>query len=296
VVYDDLPASRSREPLACPSARCILVTNEPPSIKLYEPAYTRQFGHVVTSQPAADLPHPRRHHRASTLLWYYGQNRSHLLDREQLLAGLPEKTADLSTVCSSKRQSHTLHRLRYDFTQALRARLPSLEIFGHGVRPVADKVEALAPYRLHLVFENHYAPRHWTEKLSDAFLAGCLPLYHGCPDAERDFPAESFVRIDPHDVEGTARQIEDLIATGAYARRLPAILEARRRVLDTQNLFAVVAGLIAAEPATASSPVSAPLGPRVLLGRRAARLRHPLHAVPFLLRRTLRRCLRLDRR
>jgi hypothetical protein len=288
VVYDDLPSSHPREPLACPPAQTILVTNEPPSIKLYEPAYTRQFGHVVTSQPAADLPHPRRHHRASTLLWYYGQKASHLLDREQLLSGLPPKTADLSTVCSSKRQRHTLHRLRYDFTQALKARLPALEIFGHGVRPVVDKVEALAPYRLHLVFENHHAPRHWTEKLSDAFLAGCLPLYHGCPDAELDFPADSFVRFNPHDVEGTARLVEELIATDAYSRRLPAILEARRRVLDEQQLFAVVAGLVAAEPPAASRPLPG----AVLHGRRSSRLRHPLRAVPFLLSRALRRWLR----
>ncbi len=290
VVYDDLPVSGSRETLACPAARTILVTNEPASIKLYEPAYTRQFGHVVTSQPEEDLPHPRRHHRASTLLWYYGQKRGHVRDREALLAGLPPKTADLSTVCSSKRQGHTLHRLRHDFTQALKARLPEMDIFGHGVRPVVDKAEALEPYRLHVVFENHYAPRHWTEKLSDAFLAGCLPVYYGCPDAELDFPAESFLRFDPHDLEGTVRLIRNALRDDEYSRRLPAILEARRRVLDEQNLFAVVARLIAAERETGPAPaVSHPL---VLRGRHAARLRHPLRALPFLLSRTLRRLRR----
>lgn len=290
VVYDDLPASVPRETLACPSARTILVTNEPASIKLYEPAYTRQFGHVVTSQTAENLPHPRRHHRASTLLWYYGQKPGHIRDRETLLAGLPPKTADLSTVCSSKRQGHTLHRLRYDFTQALKARLPEMEIFGHGVRPVVDKAEALEPYRLHVVFENHHAPRHWTEKLSDAFLAGCLPVYYGCPDAELDFPAESFLRFDPHDLDGTVRLIRNALRDDEYSRRLPAIREARRRVLDEQNLFAVVARLIAAGPETLPAP--APSRPVVLRGRHAARLRHPLRALPFLLSRTLRRLTR----
>ncbi|MBC8012045.1 MAG: glycosyltransferase, partial [Burkholderiales bacterium] len=262
VVYDDLPASRPREPLACPPARTILVTNEPPSIKLYEPAYTRQFGHVLTSQSAADLPHPGRVEHPSTLLWYYGLHRDHRRDLDTLRAGpLPAKTADFSTVCSSKRQGHTLHRLRFDFTQALKKRLPGLEIYGHGVHPVDDKTQALDAYRLHLVFENHYAPAHWTEKLADAYLAGCLPFYHGCPDAERWFPADSLIRIDPRDVEATARRIEAAIAGDEYSRRLPAILEARRRVLEEYNLFAVLARLISAAPAdsqpdTVTRPIS----------------------------------------
>jgi hypothetical protein len=286
VVYDDLPPANPREPLACPPGRTLLITNEPPTVKLYEPAYTRQFGHVLTSQSAADLHHPRRIHHPSTLLWYYGLHDSTGRDLDALRAGPPPaKTADLSTVCSDKRQGHTLHRLRYDFTQALKKRLPALEIYGHGVRPMLDKAEALEPFRLHLVFENHHAPVHWSEKLSDAFLAGCLPFYYGCPDAERWFPADSFIRIDPFDVEGTARRIESAIANDEYVRRLPAILEARRRVLEDYNPLAVIARHIAAHP----NPEPRPAPGATLLGRRAARLRHPLQAIPFLLGRTLRR-------
>jgi len=286
LVYDELPAGHRLERLRCPPGRTLLITNEPPTVKLYEPAYTRQFGHVLTSQSAADLPHPRRVHHPSTLLWYYGLHDSTGRDLDALRAGpLPAKTADLSTVCSDKRQGHTLHRLRFDFTQALKKRLPTLEIYGHGVRPMRDKAEALEPFRLHLVFENHYAPVHWSEKLSDAFLAGCLPLYYGCPDAERWFPADSFIRIDPYDVEGTARRIEAALAKDEYARRLPAILEARRRVLEDYNPLGVIARHIATHP----GPETPPAPGAVLLGRRATRLRHPLQAIPFLLGRTLRR-------
>jgi hypothetical protein len=291
-VYDDLPRSHPREPLACPPCRTVLITNEPPSIKLYEPAYTRQFGHVVTSQPAADLAHPGRVQHPSTLLWYYGLQKNHVRDLDTLRGPPPAKTADLSTVCSSKRQGHTLHRLRYDFTQALKARLPALEIYGHGVRPIEDKAEALEPYRYHLVFENHHGPVHWTEKLADAFLAGCLPFYYGCPDAETWFPPESFIRIDPRDVEGSARLISTAIARDEYTRRLPAILEARRRVREDYNLFAVLAGLVARH---ATDPAPTPPAPVTLLDRRSARLRHPFRAVPFLLGRALRRLRRADR-
>jgi hypothetical protein len=291
VVYDDLPASHPLERLACDPSHTILVTNEPPSIKLYEPAYTAQFAHVITSQPAADLPHPGRIEHPSTLLWYYGLHLGAGRGYDDLRGPPPVKTADLSTVCSSKRQGHTLHRLRFDFTHALKKRLPGLEIFGHGVRPITDKAEALEPYRYHVVFENHHAPVHWTEKLADAFLAGCLPIYHGCPDAARWFPAESFVRFDPYDVEGSARLIEGLIAEDAHTRRLPAILEARRRVLEEHNLLAVLARAIGHHPGT--SPGAGPPAGE-LLGRRALRRRHPLRSLPFLVSRSLRRLLRRD--
>ena len=289
VVYDDLPRSYADEILACPPGRTILVTNEPASIKSYEPVYTSQFGHVITSQSARDLPHPSRVYHPSTLLWYYGLHGEHLRDYDGIAATLPTKTADFSTVCSSKRQRHTLHRLRYDFTHALRERLPGLQIYGHGVRPMEDKAEALEPYRYHLVFENELAPHHWTEKLVDAFLAGCLPIYYGCPNAEAYFPADSFIRIDAHDVDSAAKIISDAIASKEYERRLPAIIEARRRVLQDYNLFAVLSRLI--EPHhCAPTPSTAARGTYgKLLGRRAARNSRPIQAIPFLLKKLFRK-------
>jgi hypothetical protein len=252
-VYDDLPAvgserfSKRCETLACPREHTLLITTEPSSIKFYGNDFLAQFGHILTSHEPWARRHPSVIYSQPALRWYYGvrQRRGGVCTFEQLLEGpTGEKSRLISTVCSSKRQRHTIHRERYDFVQALKTRMPELEVFGHGVRPMDDKAEALDPYRYHIAIENHVGLHHWTEKLSDAFLGLTLPFYFGAPNAADYFPADSFIPIDIRDVGGAERIIRDAIAAGEYERRLPAIREARRRVLYEHNLFAVISGIV----------------------------------------------------
>lgn len=88
--------------------------------------------------------------------------------------------------------------------------------------------------------ENYVGPHHWTEKLADAFLGLTLPFYCGCSNAADYFPPESFIPIDMKDPVGAANIIRQAIANREYEKRLPAIIEARRRVMFEHNLFAVV--------------------------------------------------------
>lgn len=251
VVYDELPpaAGQTRrtacERLACAPGNTILFTTEPSSIKTYERGYTAQFGHVVTSQPAWALPHPRRHWQQGANHWFYGGETGTPMTRERLLAGPGAKTGGLSMVCSAKAQKHTQHARRAEFAQALRERLPELVAFGRGIRPINDKADAMDAFRYHVVLENHLSPHHWTEKLSDAFLARCLPFYAGAPNADDYFPAGSVIPIDMNDPDGAAVIIRQAMADGLYEQRLPLIEEARRRVLEEYHLFAVIARIIA---------------------------------------------------
>jgi hypothetical protein len=260
VVYDDLPPSQGErrpmreEVLPCPQQNSILVTTEPSSIKSYLSLYTRQFGYVLTSQEAWALPHPRRIFSQPALQWYYGVGREHVITYDQMVAQPPShKTRDLSTVCSAKQQTHTLHNQRYEFTQALKALVPEMEIFGHGVRAMDDKAEALNDYRYHLAIENYLGPHHWTEKLSDSFLGLTLPFYCGCTNAADYFPAESFIPLNIKDVEGSAEIILRTIRDNEYEKRLPHIQEARRLVLEQYNLFAVLAREIESHHSTSTN-------------------------------------------
>ncbi len=284
VAYDDLPPfarerfSRRIETLACPRARTLLITGEPSSVKLYGDAFLAQFGVILTSQETCLIRHPGAVFSQAGLRWYYGIGKETLRTFDELAQNPPErKTKDLSTVCSSKQQRHTLHHARYTFIQNLKARLPELDIFGHGVRDMDDKAEALDPYRYHIAIENHVAPHHWTEKLADSFLGLTLPFYHGCPNAADYFPPESFIPINIHDAEGAATIIRRALANNEYEKRLPAIRVARRRVLENYNLFAVLSHII--ERPAPPPPASATAA--LLYSRHQLRRARPLTAVHF---------------
>lgn len=249
VVYDDLPAQQGEarkkrhEKLACPVSHTMLTTSEPSSIKHYGNSYVRQFGCVITSQEEWALPHPDRIFSQAGLHWFYGLGKKRILSFDDMLAHPPlEKSRTVSMMFTPKRMRHTLHHRRFNFLRSLMRLMPAIDVFGRGARPLEDddKANALDLYRYHIAAENYIGPHHWTEKLSDAFLGLTLPFYAGCPNAADYFPADSFIPIDMKDPAGAARIIREAIARNEYEKRLPAIIEARRRVLFEHNFFALV--------------------------------------------------------
>ena len=122
---------------------------------------------MITFQEPWVISHPNVRHRAPGLVWFYGfssEDRSYL-DYDELSAEQPEKSKLISTMCSSRTGNVTLHTKRLSFSNQLKLDLPDLDIFGHGLKRVNDKAEALRPYKYHVVVENHVAPHHLTEKL-----------------------------------------------------------------------------------------------------------------------------------
>lgn len=254
VVYDRFPSvsgerfSMWHEKLACPSENTVFVTVEPSSIKSYESAFLKQFGHVLTGHEEWSIRHPGVIRSQPALRWFYGDGGERLKTFDEMLAEAPpRKLLNISTVCSVKQQKHTLHQKRYEFTQQLKHEIAELDVFGRGVKAMSDKAEAIDPYRFHIAIENHRCDHHWTEKVSDVFLGWGLPLYYGCTNLADYFPAESFIEIDINDLEGTVELIRNLLEGGEYERRLSAIVEARRLVLNEYNMFAVLAKLARGE-------------------------------------------------
>lgn len=245
-VYHDLsrrPWRLSEERLRCPSENTVLVTAEPSSITVYGTDYLRQFGMVITSQEPWAISHPYPVFTQPGLIWFYGFPFSggSIRTYDDMKSMLPwPKDKTISTVCSERQGKLTLHYKRYEFTQKLKELLPELDIFGHGVNPMSDKVVAVDPYQFHIAIENHVYPHHLTEKMPDSFLGYAIPFYHGCPNAGDYFPPESFIPIDICDFAKTVDIIRSTLANNEYQDRLPYIIEARRRVLDEFNLFAVL--------------------------------------------------------
>ncbi|MBP5511552.1 MAG: glycosyltransferase [Kiritimatiellae bacterium] len=254
-VYDELPDRdagtfrNGREPLACPRSRTILMTCEPVSIKDYGRFYPRQFGTVLTNQPLSVFPGCRTVLGQGYYKWFYGKG----YDETAAQPPVP-KTRTISVVCSSKQQRHTAHHDRFSLIRRLSETIPELEWFGHGVRRIDRKFDALDPFKYHIAVENHLAPHHWTEKIADALLARCLPFYAGDPLLGTVLPKESFIPIPLDDPDEAAAIIRGAITADAFTQRREAIEAARRLLLERYNLWAQVAAVIETAPQTGDAP------------------------------------------
>lgn len=238
VIIDDVPKiiDKRVETLSCPKENTILVTTEPTTITRYGRAFAKQFHYLVTNQNEKVLPHSNAIRSQTGNVWYYGKDYDTVVSITH-----PNKTKKISTVCSNKQQGHTIHKLRYEFTKIMEERISELERFGRGFKWIETKAEALDEYEFHVAIENHFAPHVWTEKLADAFLGFTVPIYYGCPNVYDYFPEDSLIQIDLYDVEGSIAKIKEIIATeGEYERRLDAVKEARRRVIEEYNLLAMI--------------------------------------------------------
>ena len=264
VVYDEL---KQCERLVCPREHAILATSEPVSIKHYSKPYVRQFGHLLTNRPDVD-GHPHYHLGRGYYKWFCDRTHS-----EAVSTVIPPKTKLISAVCSSKQMKHTRHFARFRLVSELAKAIPEFEWYGHGVRSFGKKYEVMDPYKYHVVVENHIAPHHWTEKLSDAFLCECLPFYAGAPDLADDFPRESFIPIPIDDPAEAICIVKAAISGGEYERRYEAVLEAKRLILEKYNFWAQVIGVIRADGRSCAGGAD-DFG--VLRSRHALRWRDPL--------------------
>lgn len=278
VVYQDLPLSGNfftEEKLLCPREKTMLITGEPSSITVFGKDYLKQFGAIITFQEPWAMRHPNVIYHHPGLIWHYGlpfDDGPYITWDQIEQTPPPQKSKLLSTVCSQRTGNVTLHSTRVDFTWRLKDELPELDIYGHGVNPMNDKAEVLDPYQFHIAVENHVYDHHLTEKLPDAFLGYTLPFYHGAPNAEDYFPKESFIPIDINDYKRSCEIIKSHLANNEYEDRLPYIIEARRRVLEEQNLFGILSSKITEQDAKIRTKTMG----KVIRNRSTMRIKNPL--------------------
>lgn len=139
------------------------------------------------------------------------------------------------------------HVLRMAFLDDLVDAYPAmLDLYGRGDfsgpyyrGEVADKWDGLAEYRYSLAIENYSGPNYFSEKLTDALLAWCMPIYWGCTNLGEYLPEDSFVWIDIED-KNAPEKVRDIVNSELRERNLDAIAEARRRLLDKYQIWPTV--------------------------------------------------------
>lgn len=145
---------------------------------------------------------------------------------------IAEKSKICSMIASAKNMT-TGHRKRIEIASSLKN---SADVFGGaagttrigtGIGPNGDwwrsKEEALAPYMFSIVIENASYSNYYTEKITDCFVLGVIPIYWGSPDIGKDFNTDGIIQW--HEGFDTSILTREL-----YESKLPAVLDNLERV------------------------------------------------------------------
>jgi hypothetical protein len=114
-------------------------------------------------------------------------------DIEQLMSPRLPPSEFASGFCCFVAGNDCPHRA--DAVRAL-SRITPVEVYGRvGGRPIASKFELLPSYRFNLCFENSGAPGYHTEKPTEAWMGGCIPLYWSDASYSRDFNPRAMINL-----------------------------------------------------------------------------------------------------
>jgi hypothetical protein len=223
-----------------PRERAIYLLREPPL-----PEVQSQNGQNYTaaqrycayvSGPDALAPVPNY----MPAIWYVSNSFAELDQGE-----VPQKVKPCSWITSGINRTES-HRQRLAFLHQVQTGTgEQVDIFGRNLPATVPSMGELqnkwcgmAPYYYNLAIEN-YADNEWyvSEKLWDALLSWCLPIYYGGSGADKLLPPESFLRLPSLDEKGL-HYIQDIISSpDAWHERKAAIAEARKIILHKLNLL-----------------------------------------------------------
>lgn len=116
---------------------------------------------------------------------------------------IPDKNKICSMIASPKDMT-TGHKLRLKVAGEIKNRV---DLFGgahgsprigNGIGPNSDwwrsKEEALSPYMFSVVFENVKIDKYYTEKITDCFALGVIPIYWGTDRIGEDFNTGGIIK------------------------------------------------------------------------------------------------------
>jgi hypothetical protein len=172
-------------------------------------------------------------------IWYVNNSFQELNE-----SPIPEKIRACSWVTSGIDRTAN-HRQRLAFLQLLQQHQLEVDLYGRNLPQwavsqgsISNKWHGLAPYYYNLAIEN-YTDNQWyvSEKLWDALLSWCLPIYYGGSAADKLLPPGSFLRLPSLDEAGLNYIREVIASPEAWHAAKDAIAEARQIILHKLNLL-----------------------------------------------------------
>lgn len=150
-----------------------------------------------------------------------------------------DKTKEISCIANTDKKAFIGHIHRTNFVNFLKTTSLPIDYYGgeKAHNKIRTKLEALEQYRYSIAIENSSTPFYFTEKITDCFLAGCMPFYYGASNIADFFPKESFVWIDITKPKEAQKIIQATLKEKLWEKNQDFILESRRRVLEDYNFL-----------------------------------------------------------
>lgn len=103
-----------------------------------------------------------------------------------------EKTKLVSMVSSNKSMVPG-HIKRLEFVNKFK---DQVDLFGRGIRDISCKEEALKDYMFSIAVENAVYDTYFTEKITDCFATGTIPIFYGCRGITEYFNEDGIIFLD----------------------------------------------------------------------------------------------------
>jgi hypothetical protein len=176
------------------------------------------------------------------ITWWINRNYDQL--REMVYPG---KEKEVSCIVSAK------HRHRLSFVRKMIENNDVVDFYGRGHNAYDHgkyykgelnydgncKFLGLNPYAYTVALENSQEKNYWTEKISDAYLSWCIPIYWGCPNIGDFFEPQSYRTIsldDPNPID----TIHGIIEKSISSEDIELLSHSRNKILDEYNIWEIV--------------------------------------------------------
>lgn len=229
----------------------LLIVAEPPEIHRYSRELLRSFRWVLSPEYRYLRDLPNFVPIAGCVPWRIGVEHEtgnpRLTMTRQQISSIEPPTQQVLTAVVSNKSKTVLQRRRIRFVELLSRELPNFELFGRERRPVADKLDAHLMGRFHFASENSSHPMCFSEKLTDALLAGNHVFYSGHPSTVRFFDPRSITMVDLRFPTLALKRVKAVMATAHTGADARAAMENRARVLEVYNFQAQLLSFLSHE-------------------------------------------------
>lgn len=103
-----------------------------------------------------------------------------------------EKTKLVSMISSNKSMIPG-HRKRLEFVNKFK---DQVHLYGRGFRDISSKEDGLRDYMFSIAVENAVYDTYFTEKLTDCFATGTIPIFYGCKGVTEYFNEDGIIFLD----------------------------------------------------------------------------------------------------